>query len=159
MGIELFFVKKRILSLVAGVAFSKRRGLFSECQSGRSSFIAEGSTTLPESMWAPISPAFSSKTTRKSSLPASFASCFSLSAALSPAGPESDQRLELQQNVGCVPPPMMQTSTSSLSRSCCLGLEEDSTSAYLCNNDTERSLLLLVGKFNRPKPQRRRAGG
>lgn len=88
MGIELFFVRNRNLSLVAGVAPSKREGLSSEFQSGRSSLTAEGSITFPESIWAPISPAFSNKTTRNSSLPALFASCLSLMAALSPAGPD-----------------------------------------------------------------------
>ena len=47
MGMALFLVKKRILSLVAAVAYSKREGLSAEFQSGRSSLIAEGSITLP----------------------------------------------------------------------------------------------------------------
>ena len=87
MGIAEFFVKKRILSFVAMVAPSNLLGLSSESQSGRSSFTAEGSMTLPDRMWAPISPAFSRSRTRKSSLPASVASCLSLMAALRPAGP------------------------------------------------------------------------
>lgn len=87
IGIELFFVKNRILSLVAGVIFSKREGLSGEFQSGRSSLTADGSMTLPERMCAPNSPAFSSTSTRNSSLPASLASCFRRIAALSPAGP------------------------------------------------------------------------
>ena len=84
---ELFFVKKRILSFVAGVAFSKRTGFSAEFQPGRSSSTADGSMTLPESICAPISPAFSNRRTRNSSLPALLANCFSLMAALSPAGP------------------------------------------------------------------------
>ena len=38
-------------------------------------------------MWSPISPAFSNNRTRKSSFPASFASCFNRIAAARPAGP------------------------------------------------------------------------
>jgi hypothetical protein len=49
--------------------------------------IAVGSMTAPDRICAPISPAFSNSNTRKSSLPASFASCFNRMAALSPAGP------------------------------------------------------------------------
>ena len=97
-------------SSVAGVAFSKRFGLSSASQSGMSSSIAEGSMTLPLTMWSPSSPAFSKSRTRKSSLPASFASCLSLMAALRPAGP----------------PPTMQTSTSSTSRSNVEGSKESS---------------------------------
>jgi hypothetical protein len=74
-------------SLAAGVACSNREGLSSESQSGMRSFIAVGSRTLPERMWAPISLAFSRSTTLNSSLPASLASCFSRMAALRPAGP------------------------------------------------------------------------
>ena len=40
-------------------------------------------------MWSPISPAFSNNRTRKSSFPASFASCFNRIAAAKPAGPSS----------------------------------------------------------------------
>ncbi len=87
MGIELFFVRKRNLSFVAGVACSNREGLSGLFQSGRSSSTADGSMTLPDKIWAPNSPAFSSKSTRNPSFPASFAICFSRIAALSPAGP------------------------------------------------------------------------
>jgi hypothetical protein len=73
--------------LPAGVAFSNREGLSSESQSGMRSFMAVGSRTLPERMWAPISAAFSRSTTRNSSLPASLAICFNRMAALRPAGP------------------------------------------------------------------------
>lgn len=99
MALDL--VKNRILSLVTGVTSSKRFGLSSEFQSGSSSLRADGSITLPLTIWSPISPAFSKRSTRKSSLPASLASCFSRMAALRPAGP----------------PPTIQTSTSSDSRS------------------------------------------
>lgn len=87
MGMALFFVRKRILSWVAAVACSNRAGLSGDIQSGRSSLTAEGSMTLPETMWSPNSPAFSKRRTRKSSLPASLANCLSLMAALSPEGP------------------------------------------------------------------------
>lgn len=87
IGMALFFVKKRILSFVAGVTFSKRDGLSGEFQSGMSSLTADGSMTLPERTCAPNSPPFSSTSTRNSSLPASLASCFRRMAALSPAGP------------------------------------------------------------------------
>src|SRR5437762_903918 len=80
-------VKKRILSLVAGVAPSKREAFSSESQSGRSSLMARGSRTLPDRICAPISGPFSRTTTRNSSLPASLASCFKRMAALRPAGP------------------------------------------------------------------------
>lgn len=82
-----FFVRKRKRSCVAGVAFSNRLGFSGSSQFGSSSLTAEGSMTLPESMWAPISLDFSRTRTRKSSLPASLASCFSFMAALRPAGP------------------------------------------------------------------------
>lgn len=81
------FVRKRILSPPAGVACSNRLELSSANQSGSSSSTAEGWITAPERICAPISPAFSRSSTRKSSLPASFASCFNRIAALSPAGP------------------------------------------------------------------------
>lgn len=84
---ELFFVRKRILSFVAGVACSNLEGLSGSFQLGRSSSTADGSMTLPETIWAPNSPAFSSRSTRKSSFPASLAICFSRMAALRPAGP------------------------------------------------------------------------
>lgn len=101
MGIELFFVRNRNLSPVARVAPSKREGLSSEFQSGKSSLTAEGSMTFPESIWAPISPAFSNRTTRKSSLPALFASCLSLMAALSPAGPDQSAFEPLDEERQC----------------------------------------------------------
>ena len=50
MGKALFFVKNRILSFVAGVAFSKREGFSGEIQSGMSSLTADGSITFPERM-------------------------------------------------------------------------------------------------------------
>ena len=87
MGIEPFFVRNRILSLIAGVACSKREGLLGSFQSGRSSSTADGSMTFPETICAPNSPAFSNKITRNSSFPALFAICFNRMAALSPAGP------------------------------------------------------------------------
>ena len=55
-------------------------------QSGKSSVIARGSMTAPLRMCAPGSEPFSSTTT-DTSLPAAAASCFSLMAADSPAGP------------------------------------------------------------------------
>lgn len=82
------FVRNRILSPITGVVPSNLFSLSSASQSGINSLMAVGSMTAPESMCAPISPAFSNNTTRNSSLPASFASCFSRMAALSPAGPE-----------------------------------------------------------------------
>ena len=87
MGIELFFVKNRILSFVAGVAPSNLDVLSSESQSGSNSLIAEGSMTFPDKTCAPISPAFSRSRTLNSSFPVSLAICLSLIAALSPAGP------------------------------------------------------------------------
>lgn len=50
MGIDLFLVRKRILSWEAGVAFSKRAGLSGSFQSGISSLTADGSMTFPETM-------------------------------------------------------------------------------------------------------------
>lgn len=50
MVMALFFVRKRILSWVAGVTCSNREGLSGDIQSGRSSLTAEGSMTLPETM-------------------------------------------------------------------------------------------------------------
>ena len=55
-------------------------------QSGKSSFIALGSITAPDRMWAPTSEPFSSTATEISD-PASAASCFRRMAAASPAGP------------------------------------------------------------------------
>lgn len=99
MGIEDVLVRKRILSPVAGVTCSNRFSLSSESQSGINSWMAVGSMTAPDRICAPISPAFSRSMTRNSSLPASFANCFSRMAALSPAGPRevrTDQRTHIE---------------------------------------------------------------
>lgn len=101
MGIALFLVRKRMRSDVTAVTFLNLFSLSGLFQSGRSSLRALGSITAPERMCAPMSPAFSSRRTRKSSLPAALACCFKRIAAERPAGP----------------PPTMQTSTSSDSRS------------------------------------------
>ncbi len=69
-------------------------------QSGISSLRAIGSITAPDRMCAPTSEPFSSTAT-ETSVPAASASCFSLIAAESPAGP----------------PPTMTTSYSMASRS------------------------------------------
>lgn len=154
MGIAEFFVRKRILSCVAMVAPSNLLGLSSESQLGRSSFTAEGSITLPESIWAPISPAFSRSRTRKSSLPAAVASCLSLMAALRPAGPDEgahhvsqlDRQMlgwQKESGRGDLPPPTMQTSTSSLSRSCCRGSKESSTVANRRHWDVAKACRLV----------------
>jgi hypothetical protein len=87
MGIALDLVRKRILSLVAGVTSLNRFSFSSASQSGISSLIAVGSMTAPDRICAPSSPAFSRSRTRKSSFPASLASCLRRIAALSPAGP------------------------------------------------------------------------
>jgi hypothetical protein len=79
---------------------------------------------LPDTMWSPNSPAFSSNSTRKSSFPASFANCFSLMAADKPAGP----------------PPTMRTSTSSASRSIDLGSNVSSTSASRGRGEVAKAL-------------------
>lgn len=86
--------------------FWKRFSFSAEFQSGSSSLSADGSITAPERMWAPMSPAFSRRRTRKSSFPASFESCFRRIAAERPAGP----------------PPTITTSTSSDSRASKTGL-------------------------------------
>lgn len=141
MGIALFLVKNRILSCVAGVAFSKREGLSGEAQPGRRSLMADGSITFPERMCAPISPAFSSKRTRNSSFPASLASCLRRMAALSPAGPKGGQLYNSAENGTNLPPPMMQTSTSSVSRSCCRASNGLSTSAKRLHGEVENDCL------------------
>lgn len=86
----LFLVKKRILSSMTAVACSNRTGFNGEIQSGSNLFTVVGSRTLPETIWPPISAAFSNRTTRKFSFLASFANCFRRMAALSPAGPECE---------------------------------------------------------------------
>ena len=63
-------------------------------------------------------------------------------------------------NGECIPPPTMQTSTSSLSRSCCLGSNESSISASLRHGVVKNVLLQLtraldLGLSNK---HRRRAG-
>src|SRR6188768_324776 len=73
-------------------------------KSGMSSLSVDGSSTAPESMWAPASRAFSSTAMASGSPPFSFWSCASLSAADMPAGP----------------PPTISTSTSRVSRSATL---------------------------------------
>ena len=129
IGIELDFVRNRILSPVAGVAFSNRLSLSSANQSGINSLIAVGSITAPERICAPISPAFSSNRTRKSSFPASFASCLSRIAALSPAGPGKVISGACHGTRTSLPPPTIHTSTLSLSRSIDCGSKSSLTSA------------------------------
>src|SRR3954447_12621037 len=73
-------------------------------KSGTRSRRADGSSTAPESMCAPVSRAFSSTAIASGSPPFSFCSCASRSAADMPAGP----------------PPTMSTSTSNVSRSATL---------------------------------------
>src|SRR5664279_4543348 len=78
------------LSAVSSMNRSSVTGVFSgapmACQSGISSLIALGSITAPDRMCAPISEPFSSTQTLISRWPFA-ASCFSLIAADSPAGP------------------------------------------------------------------------
>lgn len=119
-----FLVRKLIESFPAGVAPVKRFSLSSESQSGMSSSMAVGWMTAPERMWAPISPAFSRRRTRKSSLPAALASCLRRIAAERPAGP----------------PPMIQTSTSSDSRSMEAGSKESSSAEVEEYRRVERSV-------------------
>src|SRR3954454_20373591 len=76
-------------------------------KSGTRSFSVDGSRTEPDSMWAPISRAFSRTAMASGSPPFSFCSCASRSAADMPAGP----------------PPTISTSTSRVSRSATLLVE------------------------------------
>src|SRR5687768_10985376 len=76
-----------------------------DSKSGTSSASARGSRIAPDSRCAPGSAAFSSTATL-SCLPAAFCNCASRSAAESPAGP----------------PPTINTSTSSVSRSLISGI-------------------------------------
>ena len=126
---DWFSVKKRIELCLAGWVSGWSDRSF---QSGRSSFKAVGSITAPDRIWepgrvrsvdfacnnlSPASPPFSSRTTRIS-LPVSCSSCFSLMAALIPAGP----------------PPTIHTSTSSVARSTFLGSNGSlSRLGLLCN--------------------------
>lgn len=145
-------------SLPAGVAPSKRDSLSSASQSGKSSSTALGWMTAPDRMWAPSSPAFSRSRTRKSSFPASLASCLRRMAAERPAGPVARRtswldRLELDekadhdtkfQDIGGAPPPTMHTSTWSLSRSIVAGSKESSGVAMRRDTLTENSLACVV---------------
>jgi hypothetical protein len=112
-------------SSFAGVMSKNRSGLSSDRQFGNSSSSAEGSITFPDTIWSPSSPAFSSSNTLKSSFPASFASCLSLIAAESPAGP----------------PPTIRTSTSSVSRSIDRGSNVSSSVASCVRGVDENALL------------------
>src|SRR3954467_7080076 len=80
------------------------RGAPFSLKSGMRSFSVDGSSTAPESMWAPVSRAFSRTAMASGSPPFSFCSCASRNAADMPADP----------------PPTIKTSTSSVSRSATL---------------------------------------
>ena len=152
-------VKKRILSWVAGVAFSNLDGLSEERHSGSNSLTADGSITLPDRMCAPRSLAFSRTRTRKSWFPASLLSCLRRMAALRPAGPVERLGYRWQLTEVIIPAPTMHTSTSSTWRSWCRMSNGSSTFASRLDPHLENERIDLCSQgLQFWSPGRRRGG-